>query len=1781
MGQKKITGWLVANRALSFLASAKKALFVAISVAVFWASNAAAALYTCESIFPGVMQSHSQSGEVVFDWNSHVHNVLGPNLDVIRVINPDWSPILTCGAENCAATGSTALPLNLEFPNFTSTTNFSLNYAENSALGTDQAHDFAKITLGSESALSFNPISQAYHIKSLKLGYASTLNFSSGDYFIDNLTLASAIKINVTGQGTVRLFVKSNIVFPWNSTVNMGENNQPESASKLFIYSHGHVDLQTNAMVSAILYAKNKLSLSQASLFGLTSFSKAFLGGSAQLVYQENALEDAALSSICTQTQPDVSEEPPPPTDNPGDQEQQVCRAVFSNGIQSHTPAGKIVFDYNAQLKNASSAVLDAFEVTSSSGSKKSSCEVMQCSASGAQSPQFEALVFQSANAANTVNVPWQETSNLGDDGLTEFNSIYVSTSAAVAFAHVDAAYKIKNLYLGYNATASFAPGDYWIDKLTLSSETHLQVSGEGTVRIFTSSSVELPWHASINENTKDSSRLILYAFGDLKLASTSSIYGLVYANGNVNLDYAASINGAVSAANIQLGSESSVSFNPVAVQFASYGSICGESEDPDHTPPEILINSFPSQTEQDQLQLSGTVSDPSQLGSGVKQLIVNYSSGQSQQIDITNSTFNVTLPLGLGINQFEFVVTDLSGNSTTRAVSVTRVSKPVFVQVSPPTDSMFEAPNILIQGELTTGWSIADTHLQLNNNEVSLTQSDVGHYQFTAPYVLALGQNTVLLEASTPDGNSQITLNLIYQKPDQDKDGYPDDIDAFPTDPNEWSDLDGDGLGDNSDPDKDGDGISNDYEGQVGTDPNDPASKPADLDGDGIPDSLDTDVDGDGHNNDQDAFPTDPSEWSDIDGDGIGDNADEDRDGDGYSNIDETQAGTDPGSPSDYPDRVAPSIQVSTPDNARVEGENISLQGVVEDPLQPHAGIKEVNLVNDRFAGATFNANLQGNTFDISLPLALGVNHVVLTVVDLSGNTASINYTATRIALPHFVQVQPVNGTLVNQQQVTISGLIQTDMDLENLRFYLNEWQLTPSGTNTANLYSFTMPGIGLQLGNNDFILRAETPDGVAQQNLTLVYTPADADSIAKPDIELIAPVNGTQLQQSSFTLKGRVTSYAGAVTLSINNQPVSVSSGGNNTYFFQQLMNFPSGAETLSITIDAVDGLGKHNGLEATYYLDDQPPKIELTGFVPGATPNLVAVSPMPIQGTVTDAHLASLTLNDIAVKLNPTAQEGVYSFEVPLKLEPGAETLWQFAAYDTSGNKTPLEYLFKSTASASIEPLLPLEASKYTVATEPASLQVAARVGGLASTDKVFASLGGERVELAQAGTLASGNIQLPATAGSYQLVYQVESTAQEILATSSRQLQVVDAETVPLILSRHEPENNQALVEPNQPIELYFNKAIDQQKLQVKVYETLHGNTYLNLDPLGEDFLNAKGYQLQEVHRDHELVNGGLSTLSEGNVLAFYPGRQFGYNADINVDISYDGEELEHFIFKVRKLPTFVLGGVADQFGQPLAGIKVRLPELDRETFTNGDGAFAFGFDEAAGKEIPAGQYTLVINEGFSDRHYGTQSRKISLQAEHKNEISVFRLTELNPSAPFQLIASNQGMASFIGNNLRLDLSDAQLVFTNGRSSGEVQYQFMPYDQLGAKVSQGVWPQWMYAAQPRGISVEGNLSLSMEIPQRDSSYDYIPPGTQYVFILGYNADFEVIEPIGIGEIVGHQVVSRGQLSLSSLDFIGYAWVHPDYQSDLQAVLQGTKSLKQVISHIQQQQTGINAE
>ena len=178
----------------------------------------------------------------------------------------------------------------------------------------------------------------------------------------------------------------------------------------------------------------------------------------------------------------------------------------------------------------------------------------------------------------------------------------------------------------------------------------------------------------------------------------------------------------------------------------------------------------------------------------------------------------------------------------------------------------------------------------------------------------------------------------------------------------------------------------------------------------------------------------------------------------------------------------------------------------------------------------------------------------------------------------------------------------------------------------------------------------------------------------------------------------------------------------------------------------------------------------------------------------------------------------------------------------------------------------------------------------------------------------------------------------------------------------------------------------------------------------------------------------------------------------------------------------------MGGLSDQFGQPLAGVTVSLPELNRTTTTNADGGYSFGFQEQPGNEIPGGRYKLVVNGDLNFSGFGNLVRSVSLQEGRKNTLPLLHIAELNRAIPFQLVTGGQ-MVSLAGSDLQLDLTSTRLLFNKGRAAaGELQIQFMPFEHLHTPIMPGALPFWMFAGQPKGVLAEGAMGINIKMPAK---------------------------------------------------------------------------------------------
>ena len=99
----------------------------------------------------------------------------------------------------------------------------------------------------------------------------------------------------------------------------------------------------------------------------------------------------------------------------------------------------------------------------------------------------------------------------------------------------------------------------------------------------------------------------------------------------------------------------------------------------------------------------------------------------------------------------------------------------------------------------------------------------------------------------------------------------------------------------------------------------------------------------------------------------------------------------------------------------------------------------------------------------------------------------------------------------------------------------------------------------------------------------------------------------------------------------------------------------------------------------------------------------------------------------------------------------------------------------------------------------------------------------------------------------------------------------------------------------------------------------------------------------------------------------------------------------------------------------------------------------------------------------------------------------------------------------------------------------------------------------------------------MGVQITMPRFSGSYDHLPPDTEYVILLAYQAEQEVIQAIGIGEVNQHIVTSISPLPYRSLDYIGYAVVLHDQQALLKAVAEGKLSLIEAVAELQSSNGG----
>ena len=880
--------------------------------------------------------------------------------------------------------------------------------------------------------------------------------------------------------------------------------------------------------------------------------------------------------------------------------------------------------------------------------------------------------------------------------------------------------------------------------------------------------------------------------------------------------------------------------------------------------------------------------------------------------------------------------------------------------------------------------------------------------------------------------------------------------------------------------------------------------------------------------------------------------------------------------------DTTAPIVTLQTGSQVSTANDLIEIAGTAVDV---HTGIQSVIVQSDRYLNQNFTAFLLANDgFNAEVPIAFGENQITVNATDFAGNSAMAAVTVTRnIPLAPELQINsPTDGTVVDQATIDVIGTVYSGLEPEQLRISLGTQELFPTAGPDKGIYDFQFNNVVLNSGTNLLTVTVESPVASDSETISIAFIESGSpEAVSPPQIDILAPlISNAVIKQDALVVSGVASSAVGIDTITVNGELVDAVGTNNVLVSFDyslDLSSYAQGAFDLTVVATDIDGRNTSKTLALTR--DTQEPVIVLNNSLslPPAV-NTINQLPYPLSGTVTDATLGGFAINGQTIQLEPGSSIDEYTFDVELNLTEGVETPLTLEAWDSAGHQVQNSWTLLVDIPVDIEILSPTENAELSVSGSTTDIDVDVRLTGFIATDhQAQLSIdGGTVVPVTVTDGLINATLNTPADSGEHILlveIFDITGTPQRIAATERRFTFTNEADLA-LMLDRSEPLNAANNIEPNTPVTLYFNKTLDPALLTVNVRETVHGLVYAAPQQTPNDSGSKLPPRLIEVNKDQASVAGGLSVLADQRTVIFYADSDYGYEGIVFVDVKYDGQDLARFSFNIRPLPTFITGLAVDALSQPVAGLTVSIPELARQTTTDRDGKYSFGFGDSADKAIPGGLYNLTINPGFDDPGYGIAVKPVRIEAERFNDLAPTRIPILDADQSFRRINSGQAI-SLANGELKLDLSQAELLFTQGankgRRNGDVFVHFATSEQLDVSARGVASAAWYYAMQPPGVEVTGDIQFSIKIPKLYGSTDYAPDDGTLVLLAGFDSESQSIVPVGVGRVDNGYVVSEGPLQLNRLDYLGYNFMPPEIQDLMQRYLAGELSYTQLLPEI----------
>ncbi|MBA2075657.1 DUF6701 domain-containing protein [Aeromonas veronii] len=251
-----------------------------IVAAVWLFSGAAGAFQVIDTAtyFPAVTQGHR--GDTNVNCNSlgnpaltmygsaKVNGTAGAALNYCASTQGSGMPLDACDNADgsrrlCTITRNTIRGLSITGGNiFFSSSGSSGNFTQCQAgqqlnVGSATSNQFNSIALNTSCSLSFSSAATEYRIKSLALNNGAKVIFSSGDYWIESLTMNQGTEIQI--QGEVRIFVKNTL------ELNDAILNASGEGS-LLLFGYGGITLNGGSQINGYVYSDQNLTLNNSAI---------------------------------------------------------------------------------------------------------------------------------------------------------------------------------------------------------------------------------------------------------------------------------------------------------------------------------------------------------------------------------------------------------------------------------------------------------------------------------------------------------------------------------------------------------------------------------------------------------------------------------------------------------------------------------------------------------------------------------------------------------------------------------------------------------------------------------------------------------------------------------------------------------------------------------------------------------------------------------------------------------------------------------------------------------------------------------------------------------------------------------------------------------------------------------------------------------------------------------------------------------------------------------------------------------------------------------------------------------------------------------------------------------------------------------------------------------------------------------------------------------------------------------------------------------------------------